>query len=534
MEKKVTMLNWQHIKGYRDLLFALLGWSVVWLSPLIVARYVQVESYGIVLTFLFVLPLLGIIALLKWKWFVYVFTSVFTISSLVEMAMVAIGHQWFSSGMVIACLHTTQEETMEVIKHSYNVFGLTLLLLFIHIGACVLWHFALMPTKKYRYAFFIVTMLCSGALYGVKAIHINYSLIYWYEDIVLSRPPYNFLCQFGRGMSSIWRQHKMQTLALELDDFRYGAKRLGDYPDRESYIVIIGESMRYENLSLAGYEKTTTPNLEKIDNLVLFSDYYSTSCLTMYSVPLMLTPGTPNHFDDTYRCRSILAPYQEIGFKTYVIVTRGQFLSQKGNSHLTMGADSVIVVSNDSCIVSEILTIVSKEPKTFILCEIWGSHHPYFNVGQTQNLPQDMEIGSLLERYDATIHYTDQWLSSLMLSLAELPTCIALCYVSDHGESISEGKVGHGIERVISNPESRRLEYHVPLIYFWNEKYSNEFPDVISRWRTEKDNKINANGLFVNMLQMADIQIDNKDKLGFMGGERSILLNDGEHWMEVP
>ena len=77
MEKKVTMLNWQHIKGYRDLLFALLGWSVVWLSPLIVARYVQVESYGIVLTFLFVLPLLGIITLLKWKWFVYVFTSVF-------------------------------------------------------------------------------------------------------------------------------------------------------------------------------------------------------------------------------------------------------------------------------------------------------------------------------------------------------------------------------------------------------------------------------------------------------------------------
>lgn len=83
--------------------------------------------------------------------------------------------------------------------------------------------------------------------------------------------------------------------------------------------MAVGESLRYNSLSLGGYERETTPLLESLSNITLFSNYYSTANLTMYSVPQILTRATPDDFAQNYREKSIFKPFQECGFKTFVI-----------------------------------------------------------------------------------------------------------------------------------------------------------------------------------------------------------------------
>ena len=88
---------------------------------------------------------------------------------------------------------------------------------------------------------------------------------------------------------------------------------------KEIYVLAIGESLRYSSLSLAGYRRSTTPLLESLDNLTLFSDYYSTANLTMYSVPQIVTRATPDDFLLNYKEKSIVSPFKECGFKVFVI-----------------------------------------------------------------------------------------------------------------------------------------------------------------------------------------------------------------------
>ena len=99
----------------------------------------------------------------------------------------------------------------------------------------------------------------------------------------------------------------------------FGAKRTAEEKRKEIYVLYIGESVRYENLTVSGYHRDTTPLLASLDNLVLYTDYYTTANLTMYSVPQIVTRATPDDYNLSYKERSIVKPFKECGFKVFVI-----------------------------------------------------------------------------------------------------------------------------------------------------------------------------------------------------------------------
>jgi len=57
-------------------------------------------------------------------------------------------------------------------------------------------------------------------------------------------------------------------------------------PKKEQIIIIIGESGRYKNLSIFGYQRPTTPNIEKIKDKLEYKIIYANARNTYVSLPL--------------------------------------------------------------------------------------------------------------------------------------------------------------------------------------------------------------------------------------------------------
>lgn len=100
-------------------------------------------------------------------------------------------------------------------------------------------------------------------------------LVFAKDSKMMGLPPYNLPVQYYNAY--IINKRIMQAAShpiTNIDCKQDNAK------DRESYILFIGESMVYDHLSLAGYNRSTTPLLDARDNVTLFSDYKTIATLT--------------------------------------------------------------------------------------------------------------------------------------------------------------------------------------------------------------------------------------------------------------
>ena len=232
---------------------------------------------------------------------------------------------------------------------------------------------------------------------------------------------------------------------------------------KEIYIFAIGESLRYDNVSLNGkYRRSTTPRLKaKENNIMIFDDYFSQACLTMYSVPQLVTRATPDNYELNYAERSIIEPFRECGFKVFTVVSNTNLLSYE--TYLSDGVDSLIIVPNvvkdgeilsgDKTMIHIVDSLAQQHDKLFIMMQFMGNHSFFTNYEKefelynpnSNNCSADMVRDSimLINAYDNSILYTDYILSSIIDQINRPNTVSAFMFVSDHGEEIGHGGAGH-------------------------------------------------------------------------------------------
>lgn len=525
------------------------------LFPLVIIKLEGVSlGIGMIPTILYVLPLILLFTLPRQRWITILLTTLVCIASVAEVSMLLIGKNLLESGMIVAILTTTAEEAAAVMDSNLSVLWYVVPMMVLYVFACIYYYKIKLPNFKTRFVGFTCVFILVAGYYLTKTWDVDRSRYKWYEDTILSRPPYHFYCQLYRATDNIITQNQMANAASEMSDFSYRAKRSSSNSINETYILCIGESMRYGNVSINGtYPRTTTPNLEELGNLISYTDYYSTACLTMYAVPLLITPATPSTYEQSYLARSIFAPFEEIGFKTFILATKGQLLLHDNRDYLRLGVDSIVIMNNDSCVIDLVKEITTEYPKSFILIELWGSHHPYYNY------PQEFDIYTptnhtdpakytderyFINAYDNSILYTDYILSSLAKELDPMNICAAMLYTSDHGESISNERYGHGFEHYPEPVDLYKVEYHVPLMFWYSDKYEQIYPTKVSAFESHKHKPINANYIFYSSCGMADIDITawsndfglanhNLFEDSIVLKPREILLTDGEHIMNV-
>lgn len=521
----------------------IIGLVLILIFPVICNVFIcKQESLSHLLSsFLYALPLCFFLNSIRNKWVFSSIMFVLLISSILEIMMVVIYHSYLLTGNVIAIFSTTQQEGSGFILNnlSKGVFILPFLLVWL----ITLYNFWIRKRSRTPNLLFGVFSLFIASLFIAFQLIITWkgtiTTRFYVKQNVFERPPYNFFYQLIEVNDYFLERRYIK----EAQDMTFGAYH-DSISGKEIYILAIGESLRYDNLSLAGYNRKTTPFLDSQSNVVLYSNYYSTANLTMYSVPQILTRATALDFETNYKEKSIFKPFQECGFKTFALSAKN-LLSYESHRYLTEGMDSLFCVQKDSEIPIIVNRLVSTNDKVFIIIQFWGNHGPYNNFDENHNQYKP-NLGSdgaswpsheaMINAYDNTVLNLDGIISRIINSINLKNGCSAFFMVSDHGDSFGPGLMGHG-----GNCTPSKQEYHVPLFFWcnnnWKESYYNKWENLVK----QKDCPVNADNVFYSVCDMADIAISAKFSNQEMSifnpklqvHRRFVLVPDGKSYIEV-
>ncbi len=501
---------------YFSSLFLLL---LILIYPCIISTIKNDIGFSYLLTSaIFTLPILGFVSLIHHKWVYWVVLILCTILSIAELTMVDLYGEYLLPGSIYSLIRTNPQEANEFYNTNLGEVINWIPLIIICIG-CGLIYSILKCTRQIKSIILLITLIIPFGYVTYKMVghyHHTITLRYYVNNRIWNRPPYNSIYQSIQTYKEIQKRNAVE----HTKDIDFGAKPMTDINKKQVYIVAIGESLRYDNLSLNGkYARSTTPRLEALENLVLFDDYYSQACLTMYSIPQLVTRATPDNYELNFAERSIVEPFREAGFSTYAVVSQTNLLSYE--TYLTNGVDSLIIVPNivkngeiisgDKTIVHIIDSLTHKNDRLFIITQFYGNHSFFtnyeseFDIYQPNSNNQGASRDSILltNAYDNSILYTDYILSSI-IDIINMPDVISgFMFMSDHGEDICGDGAGHG-----GNCTPLKTEYHVPFIFWWSENYAQLFPEKVAMAKAHKKAKINGDCIFYSVCDMADIQLD--------------------------
>ena len=483
------------------------------------------------------LPFVFVLLLIRNKHIRIVCELLLFICSFIEIVMLVQYGNFLSAGNILAVFTTSFEEGFDFICNFWESLLYTIPLLFLFFIA-VKSNICLIKTRLILLCLFISVSVMSLFIW-VRTYKASQTITFYLNQNFYCRPPYNF----GYQVYNIVKQQRVRCLMSESIDMKFGAKQLKQVSEREVYVLAIGESCRYSNLSLAGYYRKTTPNLDTLSNVYLFTDYFSTACLTMYSVPQILTRATPSDFACNYREKTIIQPFNECGFKTFVLSHKANLLSYE--KYLTYDAFKHIVVDNDSRIPFLIDSLSCIYSKSFFVVQFLGSHSSYRNFEKQQNLFRPNPISdkvswddkdAMINAYDNTILFTDHVLSSIIKGIDRDSTVSAFLYVSDHGEDFRPGSGGHG-----GTAKPRIEEYHVPMVFWHSDKWAWYYSTKVNNMKKTLSLPINSDNVFYSVCDMANIHVDEKfmkDEWSVFSSrfrlhDRMLLLPDGANILHV-
>ena len=347
--------------------------------------------------------------------------------------------------------------------------------------------------------------------------------------------PYHLL----EEMHTVMHENSVRKKMLSNDHKKISSTRVGDRTESEIYVLALGESLRYANLSMNNkYSRITTPKLSKISNLQLYSNYYSQAVFTTQSVPMILTRITPKNYLEHFIEPTISYFFQQNNFTTTLISHRAQLMNNGIHDYLTYGNDTIIMVEHDSLIVNALQKCITRKGKQFILLHFLGNHffyenHPdeYYRYLPDYNLSPRMKNDSLFfNAYDNSVLYADYLLASCIHQLEQLHIKSTLVFVSDHGEYLAEQLCGHGFRNTPTEDE-----YHPPLMVWYSSEYESEKPNKIANLVKHKDDAISGDYIFWSLLDMSDIYLECEQKKGLsifgdslVQQDRTLLLPDGK------
>ena len=329
-------------------------------------------------------------------------------------------------------------------------------------------------------------------------------------------------------------------------DFTFGAQATHDKDEAEIYVLVVGETARACNFGLYGYERNTTPLLDKTEGLVAFTDVLTQSNTTHKSVPMLLSGASAENYNRIYREKGIITAFKEAGFHT-------AFFSNQRPNHsfidfFGMEADEWKFIKEDApeetnISDDELLKLVDKQlndghRKLFIVLHMYGSHfnyrerYPADNAFFLPDFPVDAELkykDNLINAYDNSIRYTDNFLARLIRMLQEQDIDAAMLYTSDHGEDIFDDDRHLFLH---ASPVPSYYQIHVPFLIWMSDNYRKNYPDLFKNAEINRQKNISSSAsFFQTMLELGGIDTPSRnDSLSVINAsyteKNRVYLND--------
>lgn len=282
-------------------------------------------------------------------------------------------------------------------------------------------------------------------------------------------------------------------------------------------VLVVGESVRADHLSLNGYHRNTNPLLLKQKNIVSFSKVYTPFTFTAQSIPQILTNQSVKSKTNKNEFTSIYDVLNKTSFQTEWI----------GNQSLEQSYKDIIYTNQSKMIVDQFHSFLSfKKEKDAVLLNHFeiddsitknkvstfhmiGSHW-YYNSRVDSSFMKFKPIinskylGSskkqeLINSYDNTIVYLDNFLNQLIEKLKNSSKKTILIYISDHGETLGEdGMWLHAQEHEASkNPA---------MLVWYSDNFEKNYPSKIKQLKLKRQDSITTDFLFNSVLDIGGIQ----------------------------
>ena len=244
----------------------------------------------------------------------------------------------------------------------------------------------------------------------------------------------------------------------------------------DTYVLIVGESVRVDNMSLYGYTRSTTPQVEaQRKQIKLFNQAISGAPYTALSVPLSLTADSVLSHDIHNYPDNIINMANQAGFQTFWLSSQSAF-RQNGTAvtSIAMRAmETVYVRGFDELLLPHLSQALQQktQQKKLIVLHLNGSHEPACSAYPPSSAvfqPQDDQDAC----YDNSIHYTDSLLGQVFELLKDRRASVM--YFADHGlerDPTKKNVYFHG------GREASQQAYHVPM-FIW---YSPVLGDGVDR-----------------------------------------------------
>lgn len=284
-------------------------------------------------------------------------------------------------------------------------------------------------------------------------------------------------------------------------------------------VIILGESSRGDHYHINGYEKQTSPNLERL-GAVPFPNARSLHTLTMESIPVLLTRTDP-YSGEAFES-SFITGFNRAGFRTSWISLQGTLGRTNVLTHSISHEASRVRIFNplgeiisrsihDGTLLGELdRELQTEDDKKLIILHSIGSHWKYdahypdrfktfLPVCPGGFNPSLCGIERLVNSYDNSILYTD-YIIGQVIERVKNRTALVI-YISDHGESLGEeGRYLHG-----GGPEAAE-QYRIAAFAWASPGYRRRYGEMYRALKGNGRKEFDQRVLFHTALHGAGIK----------------------------
>ncbi len=305
--------------------------------------------------------------------------------------------------------------------------------------------------------------------------------------------PWNIVVAYTKYRQQLSVMNKMLAKNKQLPKLA-GFKTVDTLPN--TVVLVIGESTNRQRMSLYGYQRETTPNLDAMKNdLLVFNDVVTPRPYTIEALQQVLSFADSKEPDRFFSQPTLLNIMKDAGYSITWITN--QQTQTKRNTLLTMLsqlADKQIYLNNNRAQNADqydgnvlkpfFASLKQSSSKQFIIVHLLGTHRKYhfryppeFNHFTNHDLVPAWVGDENIDEYNAydnAVLYNDSVVSSLIKQLAKKNDSSVLFYFSDHGEEVFDypNKLFAGRNENAPTPAM----YTIPFIIWSSDKFKSHAP----------------------------------------------------------
>lgn len=478
----IALTDYHGTNGLRDSLL----YSSLWLAPILLfPRYTKLIA--------------GIIGVILWA------------ASVGAICYYVIYRQEFSQSVLFIMFESNTSEASEYI-HQYLSFKLVLPVIVYTAIAIFLWT-RLRPIYLPSLWRYIIPL---ALIYGLIINPFGFQMVVKKRDFdeAVSRisprmetaAPWQIITGFYQYRNQLTAMQKLVKENDALAPLKNLKDANGDTP--RTLVLVIGESTQRGRMSLYGYPRETTPNLDTLHktdpHFTVFNHVVTSRPYTIEILQQALTFGNELHPDLYLTEPSLMNMMEQAGYKSFWI-TNQQSMTKR-NTMLTVFSKQTDKqfymnqqrVQNAREYDGNVLkpfeeVLADPAPKKFIVVHLLGTHIKYeyrypenFNkFTGIEGLPKGLTSSQIEDynTYDNAVLYNDFVVSSLIKEFQATDPNGFLLYFSDHGEEVYDTPP-HNIQGRNETAPTRAM-YTIPFMIWtsprWAESHPRDFSSMLDR-----------------------------------------------------